>query len=215
MTSSTDPDQIRRDIERTRRELSSDVDALAEKVTPSRVVERKVERARDTLTNVKEKVMGTATDATHAAQDMAATAVSAVSDTASSVADSVTGTASSMTGSVTHAPTTAKRKAQGNPFAAALIAFGAGWLISSLIPVTEREQQAGAALKEKAADLKEPLTEMAHEAMDQLKEPAAQAAESIKETAVEAASTVKEEATAGAGDLTEQAKHAKESVSGA
>ncbi len=212
MTSSTDPDQIRRDIERTRRELSSDVDALAEKVTPGRMVERKVERARTTLNEVKEKVMGTASDTTHAARDMAHSAVDTVTDKVSSVADSVTDTASSMTGSVTHSPTAVKHKAQGNPFAAALVAFGAGWLISSLIPVTQKEQRAGTSLKEKAVELKEPLTEMAHEAVDQLKEPAVQAVETIKDVTAEAAATVKEEATAGAEELTDQAKQARDSV---
>ena len=40
-TTKDDPDQIRREIERTRQNLSSDVEALTEKVNPSRVVERK------------------------------------------------------------------------------------------------------------------------------------------------------------------------------
>ena len=42
MSISENPDQIRRDIERTRAHLSSDVDALADKVTPGRIVERRV-----------------------------------------------------------------------------------------------------------------------------------------------------------------------------
>ena len=46
MTRSDDPDQIRREIERTQAHLSSDVDALTEKVTPSRIVARRVDRAR-------------------------------------------------------------------------------------------------------------------------------------------------------------------------
>jgi hypothetical protein len=45
--------------------------------------------------------------------------------------------------------------------AAGLIAFGTGWLIASLIPTTEREQQAAVKAKESAAPL-------AHEAADEV-----------------------------------------------
>ena len=45
---STDPDQIRSEIDQTQRELSADVDALTEKVSPQRIVERRVRRTRTT-----------------------------------------------------------------------------------------------------------------------------------------------------------------------
>ncbi|HEY4626217.1 MAG TPA: DUF3618 domain-containing protein, partial [Blastococcus sp.] len=63
MTSS-DPDVIRRQIEDTRRELSYDVDALNEKVNPARVMDRRVTAAKGRMTNLKERVMGTAHDTT-------------------------------------------------------------------------------------------------------------------------------------------------------
>ena len=37
----SDPDQLRRDIAQTQAELSSDVDALGEKVAPSQVIRRR------------------------------------------------------------------------------------------------------------------------------------------------------------------------------
>ena len=58
MSISDDPDQIRRDIERTQAHLSTDVDALTEKVTPSRIVERRVGRARAAAGRLRERVMG-------------------------------------------------------------------------------------------------------------------------------------------------------------
>ena len=57
-TRSDDPEVIRRDIEATRADLSRDVDALTEKVSPARVVERRVDRAKGAAGTVKEKVMG-------------------------------------------------------------------------------------------------------------------------------------------------------------
>jgi len=43
---SDSPDEIRADIERTRQELGSDVDALADKVSPSKIVDRQVDKVR-------------------------------------------------------------------------------------------------------------------------------------------------------------------------
>ena len=62
MTTSDEPDQIRREIEQTQAQLSADVDRLSEKVNPTRVVERRVERAKDAVTSVKDKIMGSGDD---------------------------------------------------------------------------------------------------------------------------------------------------------
>lgn len=198
---SDNPDEIRRDIERTRRELSSDVDALTEKVSPTKVMERRVERARGAVTTVKEKVMGSASDTTSAAGNGLATAQDKVSAAASTVAD----TASS-------APQLARQKAQGNPMAAGVIAFGAGWLIASLLPATEKEQRAATAVKDKASEHSDALTAPLSEAAQNLREPAQQAVESIKSTASDAASKVQDETRSAAGDVSDQAKQAKDSV---
>jgi hypothetical protein len=203
---SNNPDEIRRDIERTRRELSSDVDLLTEKVSPTKVVERRVERARGAVSSVKEKVMGSATDTKGAAGAGLGTAQDKVSSAASSVVD----TASS-------APQTARHKAQGNPLAAGVIAFGAGWLLSSLLPSSEKEQQAAAAVKDKASEhsdlLTAPLSEAAEQATENLREPAQQAADSIKTAATDAASTVKGETQSATEDVKGQAKQSKDKVS--
>ena len=58
MTRSDDPDQIRREIERTQAHLSSEVDALTEKVTPSRIVGRRVDRAKAAGRRLTDRVMG-------------------------------------------------------------------------------------------------------------------------------------------------------------
>ena len=59
MTSS-DPEVIRRQIEETRNNLSYDVDALNEKVNPTRVVDRRVGKAKSTVSGLKERVFGSA-----------------------------------------------------------------------------------------------------------------------------------------------------------
>jgi hypothetical protein len=215
MTTS-DPDVIRRQIEDTRRELSYDVDALNEKVNPARVVDRRVTAAKGRMSNLKEKVMGSAHDTTSQAHGMASNAAGSVQGAASSAADSVSSAASTAVGAVQQAPDTVIRQAQGNPLAAGLIAFGVGWLVSSLLPASEKEkqlaQQAESAVKEHKDTLLEPAKQAAQEIGDQLKPAAQEAVDSVKSTAQDAATTVTEEGKSAAADVQGQAQQSKDTV---
>ena len=190
MTTSTDPDEIRRQIEATRAGLSDDVNALSDKVSPGRIVQRQRDKIIGTATTVKDRVMGSAEDA----KDTAGQAVSTVQDT------------------VTGAPAKVKSQTKGSPMAAGLIAFGAGLLVSSLFPASQKEAQAAAALKEKAEPLIDEVTAVAKETAGNLQEPAQQALESVKSTATDAVDTVKEEGTAAVTDVKDQAQDAKDTV---
>lgn len=210
MTSS-EPEQIRREIEGTQRALGADVDRLTEKVNPSRIVERRVERARGAVTNVKEKIMGSPTHRTPTYQSGYQTdsSTSHVGDRASSAASSAADTLSS-------APQAVRQQAQGNPLDAGLIAFGAGWLVASLIPASQKEQevatQAKDAAREHASAVTGPLGEVANQAKENLREPTQQAVEAVRSTATEAASTVQYEGRSAAQDVSGRAQEAKESV---
>jgi hypothetical protein len=217
MTSS-DPDLIRRQIEDTRANLSYDVDALNEKVNPTRVVDRRVGKAKSTVTGLKDRVFG-------AAQDTGAqmgSATSNVADTAqqaaSSAADSVQNAASTAVGAVQSAPETIQRQAQGNPLAAGLIAFGVGWLVSSLLPTSEKEKelaaQAESAVKEHSQPLVDQAKNVAQEMGDNLKPMAQDAVESVKSTAQEGVETVKSEGQSAAQDVQGQAQQSRETVQG-
>ncbi len=212
MTSS-DPDVIRRQIEDTRRELSYDVDALNEKVNPARVVDRRMTAAKGRVSRVKERVMGTAQNTTYSAQGRASNAAGSVQDAASSAADSVQSAASSAAGAVQQAPVAIIRQAQGNPLAAGMIAFGVGWLVSSLLPATEKErqlaQQAETAVRENKDALLAPAKQVAQEIGDELKPAAQQAAQEVKATAQDAAQTVKDEGQSAAQDVKGQAQESK------
>ncbi|MFR9777326.1 DUF3618 domain-containing protein [Micromonospora sp. MS34] len=202
---STDPDQIRREIEATRNNLSSDVDALAYKVSPSRIVDDRKQRARSALSNVKDKVMGSASDLGHSTGHHARS----VGDHASSAASTV--------GDAAHrAPGVLRERSQGNPIAAGVIAFGVGMLVSSLIPATRREQQVAAQVKEKAAEhgdvVKEKFGEVAGELRDELRGPAQHAAESVRSTAEEAAQTARDDTRSAAHEVRDTAQQPREQV---
>ena len=206
MTQQQSPDDIRRDIERTRYELANDVDTLHEKVSPKAVASRRVDSAKGAMSGLKEKVMGSSSGG-HSA-----------SSTMHSGLDSTKGAVSSAGSAVTSAPTAATSRTQGNPLAAGLIAFGAGWLASSLLPSSEKEQHATMAAKDKVSEHSDTLTAPAKEAAQGMKEnlqpKAQQAAESLKSTATDAAQTVKGEAASAKDDVAGQAQHAKDEVRG-
>jgi hypothetical protein len=215
MTSS-DPDVIRRQIEDTRRELSYDVDALNEKVNPARVMDRRVTAAKGRITRAKEKVMGSAHDTSYHAQGVASNAAGSVQSAASSAAESVQGAAASAATAVQQTPDAIVRQTQGNPLAAGLIAFGVGWLVSSILPASEKEkqlaQQAETALRDNKDALLEPAKQAAQEVGEQLKPAAQQAVDSVKATAQDAATTVAEEGKSAAADVQGKAKEAKSTV---
>jgi len=182
MTTQT-PEEIRRDIERTRYELASDVDTLHEKVSPSAIASRRTQATKNRLGSLRDRVMGSAHDAS-----------SSASSTGSDVA-----------GSVKQAPTAVRQQTQGNPLAAGVIAFGAGWLISSLLPSTDKEQQAAMAAKDQVQEhsdtLTAPLKEAGQGAKENLQPKVQEAAGSVKSTATDGAGTVKGEAQGAKDDL--------------
>lgn len=221
MTMTGDPDQIRRRIEHTRNELSANVNALTERLTPSRAVARRVDRTRQTLTNVKDKIIGTADDAVSTVGDTATSAASAtadrVSSIASSAADTVSSAASTAVETVSSAPQAARRRAQGNPLAAGLIAFGCGWLAASLIQSSRKERELARQAKDRLEKQVQPMAQQvkqaASEVADNLRVPAQQTVESIKSMGRDAASTVTAESRAAMDEVSGRVEQAKRNVS--
>ena len=82
-----DAEQLKAEIARTREDLGGDLDLLAEKVTPSKVVGRRVDAAKGALSGVKERVMGSADSLSSQMGDAAGNAGSVVSGQVSSLGD--------------------------------------------------------------------------------------------------------------------------------
>jgi hypothetical protein len=198
---SENPDVIRADIEATRARLGTNVDAVADKVTPSHIVQRQSDKVKesvkDAVFGAKEKVMGAADHAAGNVHSATGSAGSHLGDAGSAIGD---------------APTQVKAKTQGNPLAAGLIAFGAGLLVSSLIPASQKEREAAEALKTAAEPLTTELTEAAKNLAEGLKEPAQSAMENVKATAADATEHVKAEGQGAVADVKNRAADAKDNV---
>ena len=118
--------------------------------------------------------------------DKASSAKDAVADKAYAAKDTVSDKASEAGEAVRQAPRRMRRKAQGNPLAAGVIAFGLGMLVSSLIPSTEKEREAVSQLQDNLEPVKEKASEVAQDIGESLKPAAQEAAESVKTTATKA-----------------------------
>lgn len=175
----SNPDQIRADIEETRRELGTNVDALADKVTPSKIIDRQTDKVKSAFSGAKDRVMGVASDA----RDSASSASDSVSDGAQRAVD----------------------KAKGNPIAVGLIAFGVGWLASSLIPASSKEKELTDNLKDAAQPLIEKVSDAAKDVAGNLREPASDAVSAVKGAASDAVDSVKSDASSAADDVRSQA----------
>ena len=90
----TTAEELRYDIERQRMEVSRDLDALGDRVSPSRMVERRTDAVKGRFRGMRDAVMGSADDMSSSAHDRMGSmgdsahgAMEAVSDTVSGVPD--------------------------------------------------------------------------------------------------------------------------------
>jgi ElaB/YqjD/DUF883 family membrane-anchored ribosome-binding protein len=183
-------EELRREIEYTREDLGETLDAIGDRVSPGRIVERRKNKVVNGLTSVRDRVMGTATDAGHS-----------VGDTAGSAVDTIKG-----------APDAVVQQTQGNPLVAGGIAFGVGVLLASVFPATAKEQQVASQLKEKAEPLTEDLKQTGQEMAEHLKEPARDALESVKQAATEGQQAVTDTAKDAADSTRQAAREGAETV---
>ncbi|QQS00255.1 MAG: DUF3618 domain-containing protein [Austwickia sp.] len=236
MTNSNDPEQIRREIEATRRDLSRNVDALTDQVTPGNMARREVNRVGESLRGLKDRVMGGDDDygSSYGTRDAmadrrdelmgrAGDTKDQLLDQAGELRDQAAARLSDAQGAVQGAPAAARRQTRGNPLGAGLVAFGIGALLGGLMPSTAKEREASVALKEKAQPLVEEAKGVAQEAVENLK-PQAQAtvdavkshaadsAEAVKAEGQDAAQTVKASAQDSAEQVKSSAQDAKDEV---
>jgi hypothetical protein len=134
-----------------------------------------------------------------------------------SARESLMGATHSVTDALPDAPSagSAVETAKGHPLVVGLIAFGAGWLLSSLLPTAAAERDLASTAKEKAAPLVGAAKDAAKDVGQQLKEPAKDAASHLRSTATDAAGTVKEAGRSAASDVRDQAADAKTGVTDA
>lgn len=180
-------EELSRDIAGTRQDLASDLDALQDRVSPQAIVERRKAATRERVRSARYKVMGTA----HSARESATGTASGAAD---SVRDQAHGAASAV-----------EDRVEGSPLAAGLVAFGAGMVLASLLPATEKESRAARQVVDTAREQGQPVVEEARSVAQQvgqdLQESATDHAQELKESAQESTSRVQDEGSSAVEEV--------------
>jgi hypothetical protein len=178
-------EELKEDIAQTRADLGRDLDALGDRVSPRRMMERRTNRAKRWMGDVRDRVMGTVTAVPHAAAGK-------MSEGASSAADAVS--------SGVHAvPDRAAQATRGNPSMAGMVAFGLGFLAGIAITPSSTEEQMVERLEPHLEPLKGELSSSAQEVAESMKESGKEVAEDLQSSAKEHVENVKEAATPSSG----------------
>ena len=178
-----DPDRIRREIEQTRADMGETVDALGYKTDVKA-------RAKDSIQDKKESVMGAASSAKERLVGAGQTVGDKTPDT----------------DQVKHQAKRAKSVAQENPLGLAVGAVAVGFLAGMLIPSTRVEDEKMGQISD---DVIDRAKETGQEALERGKQVAQEAAQSAQETAKDSGQQHAEELKGTAQD------HAQEAASSA
>ena len=175
----SETDRVRQDIEISRARLARDVDQIVERAAPRQLAHRGVDRLRDGVRTVRDRVMGASEDTT-----------SAVAHAASQAGDAARSAEKKLA-----------RTTQGSPVAVAMIAFGTGLLAAALVPESDAERRAAQHLADNLGPMAEPLQEAGRALAADVMGSARSAAAEVRSAAVDAATQVGAAAATEAGNI--------------
>jgi hypothetical protein len=188
------PDELRRDIDDTREHLGDTLGAIEDRVSPRAIVERRRSAMAERWTSTKEAVMGRADQ---------------ITSTTSETAHNVTATASE---AMHDAPHMATDRVQGNPWAAGIIAFGAGLLAATLLPVTRTEEERSDKVMDKAKPLIDEAKGAASDIASDMKDESRSHVDALKADAADAAAAVSDTARSAGEDTRDAGRSAVQDV---
>jgi len=186
-------EELRGEIAQQRSELTRDFDMIGDKVSPSRMVERRTEAVKGRFRRAREAVMGSADhvtqstgDGMHSARDAAGAVGSAVTD----------------------APHRIEQGTSGNPLVAGMVAFGLGVLAATVLPASRKEQQLARQMQPQLEHAAHAVAESGREVAQEMAPAVQQAGADLGDTAKAAAAEVQHTAqdhASSAADTTKQA----------
>jgi len=170
---------LKRDIETNRAAMTDTLEAIGDRVSPGRVIERRRNRMVLWVRDTRDRVMGTTEDLT----------------------ERVSGKAHQL-GDAPHAASDRLRsETRGAPLVAGGIAFGIGVLLGSVLPASDAERRLGQQARQAIEPVQGELQEMGREVADHLREPVQDAVQTVKESAQEKAQNLKGSAQEKAQDI--------------
>jgi hypothetical protein len=178
--------------------MGTTLDAIGDRVSPGRVVERRRAAMAARARSVKESVMGSpAYEEPRSAQ---------LRERARGTAQEVGEKAQEAAHAVQHAPEQIATQTRGNPLAAGLVAFGAGMVLATAMPRSKTEQRLASEAQPQMQRIREDLRQAGREIASDAKEHAREAADDLRSSGAEAAQRVQEEAKSSAEHLRDETR---------
>jgi gas vesicle protein len=219
-------EELRGDIERRRYDLTRDIDAIGDRVSPSRVMERRTGALKERLRNAKESIMGEAdhisdrtVDVRDRVGDVAYSSRSSISDAASRAGDGVHHAAEKAGDGVHQAaekagevPDVVRRQTQGNPLAAGVVAFGVGLLVATALPESRRERRLARQVQPRLEDAARTAAGTGRAVVDDVRPAVEQSAEHLRDSAKESAEHVTGQARDAARTVADRSQTAAANV---
>jgi Protein of unknown function (DUF3618) len=196
----TTEDDLRRDAQHQRERMGETLEAIGDRLSPERIVERRKAAVGRRFRSMKETVMGSPD------YDEFDPSSGGLRGRAEGVASSASEALQSATEQVQQAPQAIAAQASGNPLAAGLVAFGVGALLASVFPKTRTEQhlvqEARPQLDSAAEELKRVGRDVAFDAKDRTTSAAAE----VKAAGESAAESVRDQARESSENMRDQDK---------
>jgi hypothetical protein len=171
-----EPNELTDRIERQRESISATVDEIENRISPSRIAARRTYRMKRTVVDWKDRLMGNDEPDYPWNRSMAS----------SGMYQGYESEHHGLRETAQHAPEAIRRQTQGNPFAAGVIALGAGWLTASLLPETRSERRVMQKIQPGLESAARTVRDEASELAGELREPAKQAVGEVTERGREA-----------------------------
>ena len=196
-------EELRGEIDQQRNDLTRDFEMVGDKVSPSRIMERRTEAAKGRLRSVREAVMGSADGMTTSA-----------SDRVGSMRESASGAAGRVSGAVSGAEEQVVQGTRGNPLVAGAVAFGLGLLVATVIPESRREREMARQVQPQLEHAAQVAVEagqgMAEEMKPALQDAGSQIGQVAKDAADDIRQTAQDRGGEAAGNIKGTAQDAKD-----
>jgi len=159
--------------------MSGTIDAIGDRVIPSRIVERRRNATREWASGMRARVMGPV----HGTEDRIGSVAGRMADGVSHAADQIGDPAQQV-----------QRATAGSPLIAGAVAFGLGALLAVVLPETAPERTALQKVQPQVDAATDAIKEAGEEAMATAKSSAQDATQEVKAVASEHARQVADEA---------------------
>jgi gas vesicle protein len=202
-------EQLRAEAAAHRQSIATDLELVGDRVSPSRIAERRKARLRERVYGMRDTVFGSADRSRSTgglAQSQASrgtpaggqshqpyqsTQSSSGGDDGRSLGDRASGAVDAVR---EHTPDSLGEVTEGNPLAAGIVGFGIGMLAASLLPSSPDERRVAARMQGTLEDTAAELGRTGREAVENVKPEAQQAVADLKESAQGSVESVKSDA---------------------